>query len=253
MNTWFRLVVVAGICASSGWAVDWKALRPQPGVSDFAGVIDARTKTELQQYCSQVQASTGVRISFVTLASLEGEPINEVGPAIFQAWGVPNPDDLVLLVLAVAERRHWLGTGSTLPQALTDGLDGRILREAAPALRQKDYGETLKAAAETIGAGAARVRHVAAIAPPERRIRPTTADSIPWIVLAGVAVVMLWLLLAGNPSGYGGFTRRGLLAALVSQNTMGRSTWGSRGSGGFGGYDSGDSSGGFGGGACRDW
>jgi hypothetical protein len=66
-------------------------------------------------------------------------------------------------------------------------------------------------------------------------------------------LILIWLIRAGNPAGYGGLGGHGLLPGLVRRSTMKRSTWGSRGNGGFGGFDSGDASGGFGGGACSDW
>ncbi|MBZ5617704.1 MAG: TPM domain-containing protein [Acidobacteriia bacterium] len=259
MKKWLRLGVVAGFCASSGWAVDWKALRPQGYVSDFAGVIDAGAKSELENYCGQVERSTGVRISLVTISSLEGEPVADVGRTIFQAWGegpnvaLPNKDERVMLILTVADRRDWVATGAGLKPELTDGLAGSILRETRLALRKKDYGEAMRAAAETIGSAAARARKVTLAARISRRIRWSLSDSIPWAAVAGGLLILVWLMRAGNPAGYGGLGGRGLLPGLIGRGAMRRSTWGSRGSGGFGGFDSGDASGGFGGGACRDW
>ncbi len=254
MKTWWRLGLVAGICASSSWAVDWKALKPQGSVSDFAGVSDPGTNAEINQYCRRVEAATGVRIFLVTLATLENEPIDEVGPAIFQAWnGNRNPDQQVLLILAVGERRHWVGGGPGVPSAVVSGIDGKILRETHPAFLERDYREALKAAAEAMGTYATRDHHVPDVAPLSRRLRPTLVKSIPWIVLGGAAIVLLWLLFRGNPAGYESQGHRGLLTAWLFRNSVRHSSWGSRGSGGFGGYDSGDASGGFGGGTCRDW
>src|ERR1039457_2384521 len=260
MKKWLRLGAVAAFCASSGWAVDWKALRPQGFVSDFAGVVDAGTKRELENYCGQVERSTGVRISLVTISTLEGEPVEDVVETIFRAWsdvpkaGVPQKkDERVMLILTVADRRDWVETGAGLRPEMTNGLAPNILRETRLALRKKDYGEALRAAAETIGSASARARNVSLAVRISRRGRWSLSDAMPWGGVAGGLLMLVWLMRAGNPAGYGGLGGRGLLPGLIRRGAMRRSTWGSRGSGGFGGFDSGDASGGFGGGCCRDW
>ena len=63
MMTWLRVSVLLGLFASAGSAVDWKALKPQGYVSDFARVIDPASKSQLESYCSAVERSTGVNAS----------------------------------------------------------------------------------------------------------------------------------------------------------------------------------------------
>jgi uncharacterized protein len=129
-----------------------------------------------------------------------------------------------------------------------------------PALRQKDYSDAMMAAAQTIGNTIAQAKNVKLTATLPRRTRPSTSDSIPWPVIIGGLFLLVWLMRAGKPRGYGGGAGGGgFLPGLILGNMMGRSTWGSRGSGGFGGSDSGDGFGGFGGGdsggggASSDW
>jgi uncharacterized protein len=256
MKKWLWLGALAAFCAPSLLAVDWKALQPRGYVSDFAGVIDAGTKSELETYCGHVEQSTGVRISLLTIASLEGEPLEDVARSIFRGWGesdAPAKDQRVMLILTVADRHDWVETGAGLPATLTSSLATHILRESRVALRKQNYGEALRAAAETIGNASARERHVTLPAPIVRHIRWSLADSIPWAAVVGGVVMLICLIFAGSPKGYGGHGSRGLIPCLVRRNTMQRATWGSRGTGGFGCYDSGDSSGGFGGGCCSDW
>jgi len=119
----------------------------------------------------------------------------------------------------------------------------------------------MRAAASTLGTTIANAKHVALNATLPRRIQHTTTDSIPWPIIVGGLFLLIWLMRSGGPRGYGGSRRGGgFLPGLILGNMMGRSTWGSRGSGGFGGYDSGDGGfGGFGGGdfggggASSDW
>ncbi|HLK62279.1 MAG TPA: TPM domain-containing protein [Bryobacteraceae bacterium] len=262
MMKWLRPIVMMALCASPGLAVDWKALRPQGCVSDFAAVVDPRTKTELEAYCQQVEEASHVRISLISIASLEGEPLDDVARTIFRAWDDGAPargdtaaakDQRVMVIVTVNDRHDWVGISSGLKPELGDDLSGRILRESRAALRKRDYGEAFRAAAETIGETSAKVRHVPLHARIGRKIHWSPADAIPWIAIGGAAVMLAVLMCAGNPKGYGGFGGHGLLPGLIQRGSMRRSTWGSKSSGGFGGFDSGDSSGGFGGGCCRDW
>jgi uncharacterized protein len=265
MMKWLRLWLLLAAGVSCVWGVDWKALRPEGYVSDFARVVDPSAKSQLEAYCRAVETSTGAQIALVTIPSLEGEPIEDVANTIFRAWGVGQKgnNEGIMMLLAVGDRRSRLEVGYGLEPILPDGLSGSILREMRPALREQRYGEAMMAAAQTIGDAIARSKNVTITAPPLRRtVHRTTSNSLPWPLILGGIFVVLWLLRSAGPRGYGGGGGGGggLLTALILGNMLGRSTWGSRGSGGFGGYDSGDGGfGGFGGGdsggggASSDW
>ncbi|HUP03017.1 MAG TPA: TPM domain-containing protein [Bryobacteraceae bacterium] len=258
MKTRLRLAALLGICACSAPAVDWKTFRPQGYVSDFAGVIDASSRAQLDNYCGVVERSTGAQIALVTLPSLEGEPIEDVANEIFHAWGVgqKSSNEGIMLLLAIGDRRSRLEVGYGLEPALPDGLSGSILRQMAPALRQQQYGEAMMAAAETIGATIAHAKNVSLTATLPRTMRPTTVDTIPWPLLIGGVFLFLWLLRAGGAyrgygygygGGPGGFLAGMILGSML--NSGGRSGMGGLNSGGgFGGFDSGGGFGGFGGG-----
>jgi len=263
MMKWLRHGAWLVIFASTGWAVDWTAYKPEGFVSDFAKVIDPASRSQLEAYAGTVQRATGVQLALVTIPSLEGEPIEDVANTIARAWGVgqKGKNEGILLLLAVQDRKSRLEIGYGLEPILPDGLAGSVLREMRPALRQQAYGEALRAAASTLGTTIADAKHVPLNATLPRRIQPTTTDSIPWPIIVGGLFLLIWLMRSGGPRGYGGSGRGGgFLPGLILGNMMGRSTWGSRGSGGFGGYDSGDGGfGGFGGGdfggggASSDW
>jgi len=263
MNKWLRLGVVLALGASAGWAVDWKARYPHPEgfVSDFAHVIDAASRSQLEAYGGIVERSTGAQMAFVTIPSLEGEPIEDVANTIFRAWGVgqKGANEGILLLLAIQDHRSRLEVGYGLEPILPDGLDGDILRDMRAALRQGDYGDAMMAAAQRIGDTIAKAKNVQLLAHlPARRARPAVSDRFPWPVVIG-GIFLLMLLRRAGPRGYGGGGVLGALPWLILGNMMGRSISGSRGSGGFGGFDSGDSFGGFGGGdsggggASSDW
>ncbi|MBZ5724466.1 MAG: TPM domain-containing protein [Acidobacteriia bacterium] len=266
MEKWLRLSIALGLCASAGRAVDWKALKPQGYVSDFAGVIDSASREQLEAYCAIVERSTGAQMALAAVPSIEGEPIEDVANTIYRAWGVgqKGKNEGILLLLAINDRRSRLEVGYGLEPILPDGLDGSILREMRPALRQRDYGDALMAAAQTIGSAIANAKNVRLLARLPRRHRETGSGRIPWPLLIGGFFLLLWLIRSAGPRGYGGGGGGGggigsFLPGLILGNMIGRSLGGGRGSGGFGGFDSGGGFGGFGGGdsggggASSDW
>ena len=246
----------------AGWAVDWKALQPQGYVSDFADVIDAASKARLEAYCAAVEQSTGAQMALVTVPSLEGEPIEDVANTIFRAWGVgqKGKNEGILLLLAIDDRRSRLEVGYGLEPILPDGLDGSILREMRPALRQ----QRLRRRPDGRRADhRQRHRRRPSTSPFKRTLpRRVAAASVRFDSLAHDhrrRCSLIWLMRAGGPRGYGGGGGGGFLPGLILGTMMNRGSWGSRGSGGFGGSDSGDGFGGFGGGdsggggASSDW
>jgi uncharacterized protein len=234
MMTRFRLGVWLLLAASAGWAVDWTAYKPEGYVSDFAKVIDPQSRSQLEAYCASVEQKTQAQIALVTIPSLEGEPVEEVAYTLARAWGVGHKgqNDGVLLLIAIQDHRTRLEVGSGLQSTLPNSFSSEVI---------------------------AADKHVTIGQPIKRRIHRQIWDWIPWPVLIGGGLLLVWLLFGRGPRGYGGWGGGGILPWLLLGNMMGRSTWGSRGSGGFGGYDSGDSFGGFGGGdfggggASGDW
>ena len=245
MKKWLRLGVALTLGASGGWAVDWIARYPKPEgyVSDFARVVDAAGKSQIEAYATGVEKATGARIAFVTVPSLEGEPVEDVAGAIFRGWGTGEtgkPNE-VLLLFSIAEHRFRLEEGRSLAAILPGGLGDDALREMGPALRNGDMGDAMAAAAQTVGAAIAQAKHARLPARlPHRRNPRSLPDYWGWMPMAAAAAAaIVWLLLR---------KRRG-----------GRASFGGRGSGGFGAFDSGDGFGGFGGGdsggggASSDW
>ena len=259
MKSAFRLVagllcLVAPGLLMPGRAADWKSLKPQGYVSDFAGVMDAQSRAAIEEYAGRVQQATGAELAFVTLQSLDGEPIEDVANDIFRAFGVgkKGENNGAMVLLAVADKRSRLEVGPGLGGAIPDGMAGLLLDEMRPALRQQQYGAAMAAAAVRLGAAIAQSKGVT-IPPPAGRVpvRRTTQDSIPWpLILAGIFFVMMLLRRGGG--GYGGYGGGGgggfwtgmLLGSILNS---GRGGYGGRGGGGFGGYDSGGGGGGFGG------
>ncbi len=243
------------LAAALASAVDFTALKPQGYVSDFANVIDASSRVELERYAAAVEQSTGAQIAFVTLPSLEGEPVEDVANALYRKWGIgqKGTNEGVLLLLSINDRRSRLEVGYGLEPYIPDGAAGDILRAMRPYLRENQFGPAMLQAAHEIGDRIAQGKNVAINAPvarpPRRGERRERAIPIGMIIAAFVIFSILSSIIGGR----GGRRRRrggfgGFLPGLILGQLMGRSFDFRHGGGGFGGFDSGGSFGGFGGG-----
>ncbi|HEX8985613.1 MAG TPA: TPM domain-containing protein [Bryobacteraceae bacterium] len=258
-------LALLAVCAAAALAADFAALKPQGYVSDYAGVVDAASRAQLEQYCASFERSTRVQIALVTLPNLDGEPVEDVANSIFRRWGVgqKGKNDGILLLLAIAEHKSRLETGYGLEPDITDGMAGDILRAMRPYLRASRYGDAMVAAAADIGTRIAHARNVSIEAPaPQPRERRSGGSGIPFGVLVGGVILFFLLsgLMRGGRGGGGGMG--GFLTGMLLGNMMGRGMGGYRGGGGFGGFDSSGGGGGFGGfgggdsgggGASSDW
>jgi uncharacterized protein len=269
MRSLVRLCAGLLCLTASVFAVDWKSLKPQGYVNDFAGVIDAQSKTEIEDYATRVQQTTGAQLAFVTLPSLQGEPIEDVTNDIFHAWGVgrKQEDDGAMVLLAVRDRKSRLEVGGGLGGIIPDSMAGLLLDDMRPALRQGQYGQAMLAAAERLGGTIAQSKGVQIAAPePRHRVPRSTRDSIPWPLIFIGIFILLMLLRGGGGTRYGGGGGGGFWTGLLLGSILnsGRGGWsgGGRDGGGFGGFDSGGGGGGFGGfgggdsgggGASSDW
>jgi uncharacterized protein len=263
-----RAGLLLACLAASAFAVDWKSYKPQGYVSDFAGVVDARSRAAIDSYAANVQRATGAQMALVAVPSLEGEPIEDVANDIFHAWGVgqKGQDNGVMLLLSIGDRKTRLEVGGGLGDVVQDTMAGDILNEMRPALRQRQYGPALLAAAEKIGSTIAQSKGVSIAMPSNtRRVRRTTRDQIPWpLILFGIFFLLMILRGGGHRGGRGGYGGGGggFWTGLLLGQILNSGRRYSGGGGGFGGYDSGDSGGGFGGfgggdsaggGASSDW
>jgi uncharacterized protein len=233
-------------------AIDIATLKPQGYVSDFAGVIDAQSKADLEAFSARVEKATGVEMAFVTLDSLAGESLEDFTNDLYRRWGVgkKGKDEGLLLLLVVNDRRSRLEIGRGLEEHIPDGMAGALLSEMRPFLRESQYGAAFSTAAHSLATRIAQRKGVQIPdAGPMRRRPPPQAvtDTIPIPLILGGIFLLFWIMgMGGRRGGRGG--GGGLLPGIILGNMMGRSSYGGHSGGGFGGYDSGGGFGGFGGG-----
>ncbi len=252
-----RRVVALLLLAGSAFAIDLTSLKPTGYVNDFAKVITPESRQELERYCAQVEKATGAQMAFVTMDTLDGEPVDDVANNLYRQWGIGKKgvDEGLLLLLVVKDKRSRLEIGRGLEPYITDATSGATLREMRVSLRAGNYGEALYSAAHSLGSRIAQAKGVtlddAAYRPRPRKQAPS---EIPWPVVVGGILLLLWIIKSG---GGGGF-----IAGMLLGNLLGGGR-GRGGGGGFGGFDSGGGGGGGfggfgggdsgGGGASSDW
>ena len=120
-------------------------LEPQGYVNDFAGILPAQTKAQIDALCAEVDRKTRAQIALVTVRTLEGLPVEEFANKLFERWGIgyKGDDRGVLILLAQADHKYWIEVGYRLEPILPDGKVGGFGREMLPMLRRHDYGGAL--------------------------------------------------------------------------------------------------------------
>lgn len=249
--------------SGSAIALDPSLLRPQGYVSDFAQVLDASSRSQLERYCGMLEEATGVQTAVVTINSLEGEPIEDFANDMFRKWaiGKKGKDEGVLLLLAIKDRKSRVEVGYGLEPILPDGFAGSVLREMGPSLKEQNYGPALVGGTAEIGEQIAKAKGVTLNRTLPRRAPAGNSGQeggIPWPLIVIGIVIVFGLLGRGGGGG-------GLLGWMVLGNLLGGSryrgggdSWGGGGfggsggggGGGFGGFGGGDSGGG---GASGSW
>lgn len=240
---WLRVVVILllGTLVSPAHALEVPPL--QGRVNDLADVIPAPAEQAMSQRLQAFEQKTGFQYAVLTVPSLEGDPIEDFGIRVVEAWklGREGKDDGLLVLVAVADKRMRIEVGYGLEGAIPDALAGRIVRDVmAPQFRQGDYAGGIDAALGALfqaGAG----ESVALPEPqPERRERR-----------GGGFKALFWLMMLGFMFIGPLFGRRRRLG--YGPMMLGGFYGGSRG-GGFGGGGFSGGGGGFGGGgASGSW
>ncbi|WP_158749501.1 YgcG family protein [Acidobacterium sp. S8] len=243
-------VVLVWICfatAHSAWSEAVKDLpRPTDYVSDFADVLSASTKQQVNRLCGQVDHQAHAQIAVVTIKTLEGVPIEDFTVQLWDAWKIGQKDRGVLVLLAVQDRKRWITTGYGLESILTDARVGDIGRQMIPYLRSGDYDDAVSLAVGQISQIIASDAGVT-LQPLQRRGQAQQQAirlSLGQLIVFGIVIFLVILFLArAGGSGLLGF----LLGMFLGGGGRGGG-WG--GGGGFGGGDGGGSGfGGFGGGS----
>jgi uncharacterized protein len=244
--------IAAGIffAASIARAEDPTKL-PQPTsyVSDFAGVVDADSKQQIEALCTEIWEKTQAKVVVVTIKSLDGDTIEDFTTKLEDKWkvGAKGTDKGIVMVLSLSPHKWRIEVGYGLEGILNDAKVGDIGRSVAPQLTQGQYGPAILSAVQQVGnviAADANVTLSQTTQPVEtQQQEPTRSRGFPWIKLI---LFVFFILIFARGGGRGG----GWLWFLAGNMLGGGGGRGGGGSGfGGGGGGGSDFGGGFGGGS----
>jgi uncharacterized protein len=219
-------------------------LQPTGYVNDFAGVLSAATRAQLETLCTAVDRQAHAQIAVVTVRTTGDVGVDDFATKLEEKWkvGPKGSDRGLLLLVATDDHKYRFEVGYGLEGILPDGKVGSIGREMVPYLRQGDYNAAItlgtQQVAQVIATDAGVTLQAPAMPPvPQRAAHP--ALGLRDILLAIFVIFIFISLLRSGGRGWGGF----LLGAILG-NILGGG-----GRGGFGGGDGGGGFGGFGGGS----
>jgi uncharacterized protein len=257
------LVVLAFGIQHSTWAMD--AAQPPPPaltdtVNDFAHVIDANSRAELDRRIRAMRSATGDVLVVATVQTYQPYgSIEEYAVKMFEnggrGIGDKGKDNGLLIVVAIQDRRVKIEVGYDLEQFIPDGFAGQTIREAiGPAFRQGQYGQGLVAGATRLINRIAEKRGVTIPdVPVDRATRASRTRQFPFSLVFWIIVAIV--ILSRNRRGRGGYwggpwsgwTGGG---GSFGGGGFGGGSFGGGGGGGFGGFGGGGSGGG---GASGSW
>lgn len=213
----------------------------QTSVYDYANVLSADEKTQLEEKLIRYSDSTSTQIVVITIESLKGEDIGILTPKWGHTWGIGGSkenDNGVIILLAKAERKIWISAGYGLEDKLTAGIGGEITRNIIiPEFKAGSYYNGLDK-----GADALFDVFKGKYKGERKQKKGKNFPIVPLIII----VVIILVIVSKNKKGGGNSGNSGGgfdLMDVILLSSLGR---GGSGSGGFGGGSSGG--GGFGGG-----
>ncbi|HLS70904.1 MAG TPA: TPM domain-containing protein [Chitinophagaceae bacterium] len=240
-----------------------KSPNPPRFVNDFAAILNAEERNNLEKQLEDLERESGNELTIVTIASLGGYDPSLYAAELGEYWGVGKAkyDNGVLILVAFEDRKMAISAGRGVEGGLTDLRAGRIIREVlTPAFRKGEYYRGLTDASNILGE----------IMKGEYNEKESFSNNqnknSPVFVLIFVIVFLLIVFIAGS-KGNDGDNRGGgrkqyhnggsdILTGVFLGSMMGRRSgglgggYGSGSSGGFGGFGGGSFGGG---GASGSW
>lgn len=280
----FLVLMLAAVIAcsqsSQPFSINNSPLPPPTGyVNDYAGVIDAATKQQLEQKLKNFKEKTNPSVEIgVAVVKTTGErDIFDYSLAVARGWKIGSKDDdnpSALLFIAIDDHKYFTQVSKDLEDELPDGVVGSLQRQyLVPQFKQGNYA---KGISDTVDAYIATIEAKTSGDPrptPQngRNTGTTGGGSIFNIVccLIIIAVILLIIFSRGsrgpdsndkNRWGGGGglgsgsalpWIIGGILGSGGGSSSGGGSDWGGGSGGGFGGFGGGGDFGG--GGAGGSW
>lgn len=122
-------------------------------VNDKAGIMNAKSRNELNEYLANLDQSTGIQIAVLTINSLENNSIEEYSLKVAEKWKLGNKekDSGALLLISMKEHAVRIETGDGLEGILTDAKCGLIIRNIiSPNFREGKYSAGIALAVQNM-------------------------------------------------------------------------------------------------------
>jgi len=126
--------------ASAVWSLDVPPLTGR--VVDQAHLLSPSAVSSLNATLAAHESKTSNQVAVLTLASLEGHPLEEFSHQVATAWalGKKGTDNGVLFLISVKEKKVRIEVGYGLEGTLTDAKSSQIIRhEVVPRFRAGDF------------------------------------------------------------------------------------------------------------------
>ncbi|WP_277349417.1 TPM domain-containing protein [Pseudoflavitalea sp. G-6-1-2] len=265
INLMKRLVFILSLSLVffTGFAQDIGSIiksKPTTLVNDYAGVLSAGDKQDLEKLLVAYDDSTSNQIAVVLVKTLSDRPIEETALQLYRSWGIGNKktNNGVLILAAIDDRQIRIEVGYGLEGAIPDITANQIIRsDIGPNFRDGNYAQGLSAAAASLIKAAAGEYK----APKDYNKRKERSGGIGTAAIIIFVVIVILIGGFGGGSGGGGFmSRRGYRGVGPTifwpsggggwSGGGGGGGWSGGGGGGFGGFGGGSSGGG---GASGSW
>ncbi|MFF5384222.1 TPM domain-containing protein [Pedobacter suwonensis] len=217
--------------------------KPGTLVNDYANVLSADQKQELENKLVTFNDSSSTQIAVAILKSVGDYDINEYAVELGRKWGVgqSGKNNGIMIVVAVGDRKISIQTGYGLEGALPDIYAKRIIdNDIKPNFRAGNYYAGLDEATTSI---IKYTRGEYKNDNPKASSKKGGSGSIAIIII--IVIVIIIIMRKGGGGGSEVIGGRGASNALFWAMLFG--SGGGRSSGGWGGGSSGGGGGGFGG------
>ena len=218
----------------------------QTSVYDYANLLSATEKAQLEEKLIKYSDSTTTQIVVVIIESLKGEDVSALATKWGQTWGIggtAKDDNGVIILLAKTERKIAINPGYGLEDRLTAGIGGEIIRNIIiPEFKAGSYYKGLDKGADALF-DVFKGKYKG------ERKKTKKGDGFPILPIIIIVIVIIVIIAknkkdGGNSGNSGGFGPS--LLDVIILSSLGR--------GGGGGFGGGFGGGGFsGGGSSGSW
>lgn len=221
----------------------------QTSVYDYANLLSATEKAQLEDKLIKYSDSTTTQIVVVTVEEIKGEDIGILTPRWAQEWGIGDAkkDNGILILLAKNERKIWIAPGYGVEDRLIAATNAEIIRNnIIPEFKTGSYYEGLNKGADAI------FQVLKGKYKGTRAEKSEDGGNFPIFVFIVIFIVVMLIASKKNGGNSGNNSGGGpSLLDVIILSSLGRSGGGGFGGssgGGFGGSSGGGFGGGFGGG-----